>query len=258
MICPTCNQLVPGDAFFCIHCGRQVQGGGRAVPSAKDGPLAERRSTDPGSGPSHPSNTAREFGRGRPNQPSGWRRLIAFVLVDAVLIGGVILAMTMGVSMVVRSEKEWSGSYMIFGERRCSPALQSGGDPLCFNDTTVIECGGPSPLFALGRCKSDTVYPSPQDRLSSPLLWLPALGAFFLYLWFGNAIGQTLGKRVLGLRVVDRNDEQPLGIPRGLLRTLGYGLSAAGLGVGFLATLWDGSGRGWHDRLARSVVVRDG
>src|SRR5690242_612692 len=49
-------------------------------------------------------------------------------------------------------------------------------------------------------------------------------GVYLLYQFIGNAAGATVGKKLMGLRVVGR-DGNSLGIARRLMRALGYGLS---------------------------------
>ena len=66
--------------------------------------------------------------------------------------------------------------------------------------------------------------------------------------------GQTLGKIVLGLRVVKRNGNR-IGIADAILRNvLGYNLSGIFL-LGFLWAAVDRERQGWHDKLAGTVVV---
>jgi uncharacterized RDD family membrane protein YckC/predicted nucleic acid-binding Zn ribbon protein len=90
--------------------------------------------------------------------------------------------------------------------------------------------------------------------LSAGLLLLTgALGAlYFIYYW--GVRGATPGKRLLGLNVEASDGSFPIGLPRAAARFLGYLLSAALLGGGFLLILLDGNGL--HDRLAGTRVVR--
>lgn len=67
--------------------------------------------------------------------------------------------------------------------------------------------------------------------------------------------GQTLGKRALGIAVVDRTTHQPIGVGRGFGRFFGMLLSSLVCGLGFLWAAWDGEKQTWHDKIARSIVV---
>ncbi|MBI3077554.1 MAG: RDD family protein [Deltaproteobacteria bacterium] len=85
------------------------------------------------------------------------------------------------------------------------------------------------------------------------LLLLVFMLGYFTY--FHGTSGQTLGKILLGLRVV-RAHGDPLGLDLAFLRAVGYLLSALLLGGGFLWALFDTDHQGLHDKLAGSYVVR--
>jgi uncharacterized RDD family membrane protein YckC len=76
--------------------------------------------------------------------------------------------------------------------------------------------------------------------------------AYFVGFW--GLRGATPGKELLGLVVIDEQGRVPIGPGRAALRFLGYLLSAASLGVGFLMIV--ASGQGLHDRVARTRVER--
>lgn len=70
--------------------------------------------------------------------------------------------------------------------------------------------------------------------------------------------GLTLGKWATGLRI-ERSDGGNLGILRAFLRHfIGYPLSFAFLGVGFLMAAVTVHGRGLHDIIAGTIVIREG
>ena len=70
--------------------------------------------------------------------------------------------------------------------------------------------------------------------------------------------GMTLGKWATGLRI-QRLDSGNPGIGRALLRHfVGYPLSLIMLGIGFLMAGFTVHGRGLHDMIAGTVVVREG
>jgi uncharacterized RDD family membrane protein YckC len=70
--------------------------------------------------------------------------------------------------------------------------------------------------------------------------------------------GLTLGKWATGLRI-QRSDGGNPGIGRALLRHfVGYPLSFITLGIGFLLATVTVHGRGLHDMIAGTVVVREG
>ncbi|MDP1991745.1 MAG: RDD family protein [Syntrophales bacterium] len=75
------------------------------------------------------------------------------------------------------------------------------------------------------------------------------------YIWFHGTVGQTLGKRLLGLRVIRISGEKmTLGIA--FLRWVGSLVSGIFFFLGFLWIAFDGRKQGWHDKIAATLVVR--
>jgi uncharacterized RDD family membrane protein YckC len=69
--------------------------------------------------------------------------------------------------------------------------------------------------------------------------------------------GFTAGKWAAGLRIL-RDDGTEIGIGRAFVRHfLGYPLSFVPLGLGFLAAALTTRGRGLHDLIADTIVVRE-
>jgi uncharacterized RDD family membrane protein YckC len=75
---------------------------------------------------------------------------------------------------------------------------------------------------------------------------------YFTLFWM--LVGQTMGQRVMGVRVVRLNGHR-MGFWSSLLRWLGYQLCLATLGIGYLWVLVDDRRMGWHDKLARTCVI---
>jgi len=87
------------------------------------------------------------------------------------------------------------------------------------------------------------------------LAWMGLATAYFVV--FHGMEGKTIGKWLLGLRVVGA-ERQPVGYRQALLRWFGtVGLGAASLGLAFLWIMWQREKRGWHDYLARTWVIRE-
>ena len=69
--------------------------------------------------------------------------------------------------------------------------------------------------------------------------------------------GATVGKWAAGLRI-ERNGGGDVGVPRALIRHfVGYPISLLFLGLGFLITIFTERGRGLHDLIAGTIVVRE-
>jgi uncharacterized RDD family membrane protein YckC len=67
--------------------------------------------------------------------------------------------------------------------------------------------------------------------------------------------GQSAGMRILGIRIV-LVDGSRFTIKHAILRHIvGYPLSSIFFFLGFLWMLWDPRQQGWHDKLAKSIVV---
>jgi uncharacterized RDD family membrane protein YckC len=78
------------------------------------------------------------------------------------------------------------------------------------------------------------------------------------YLVAFNAGGQTLGKMVMGIRVVSSHPDASIDLGHSMVRTIVWVLLAVPAGLGFVTTLFSRDRRGLHDRCAGTRVVRAG
>jgi serine/threonine protein kinase/uncharacterized RDD family membrane protein YckC len=78
--------------------------------------------------------------------------------------------------------------------------------------------------------------------------------AFIYFTIFTALAGRTIGKWLLGLRVVGTQGEE-LGVGRSIARSIGYIISATPFGLGLLSIALDSDHRGFHDIVADSRVV---
>jgi uncharacterized RDD family membrane protein YckC len=98
------------------------------------------------------------------------------------------------------------------------------------------------------------------DRLFVWLVSARFAGLLFLlvnygyFIFFFSTTGQTIGKSIMGLRVVT-TDGQRMGVKRSFIRTLCYALSLAPLGLGFLWVLGEDRRRAWQDKIAHTYVL---
>lgn len=89
----------------------------------------------------------------------------------------------------------------------------------------------------------------------NPLQFIIA-GAYFTYL-HATPAGQTVGNRVVGVRIVDADGGGPLPYSRTLIRYLMSIVSGIPVALGYLWMLWDQPLRQtWHDKVASTTVVR--
>ena len=72
---------------------------------------------------------------------------------------------------------------------------------------------------------------------------------------FWRTCGATPGKLALGVKIVDANTGLPPSSARLAVRFLAYFVSAFPLYLGFLWAAVDRRKQGWHDKIARTVVI---
>ncbi|MFA6002720.1 MAG: RDD family protein [Elusimicrobiota bacterium] len=132
--------------------------------------------------------------------------------------------------------------------------------PAKISDRFVAYCLDLVP-FAAGFCASlfilmvklQAVPPTQQSVMRIGLLWA---GLLLAYQFAGNVTGGTVGKRLMGLRVV-RRDGGPLGVLRSLARSVGYFVSTPLCNFGFLIALVHPESRTLHDLVSGALVVED-
>ena len=88
------------------------------------------------------------------------------------------------------------------------------------------------------------------DPLGTPGFNWVVLGVWFLITAAPVAVfGASAGMTAFGIRVASIDDNAVVGVPRAALRT-------ALIAVVIPPLIRDDDGRGWHDRAARTIVVR--
>lgn len=126
------------------------------------------------------------------------------------------------------------------GNRQLTIGFGSGATLLTDNDENLT--------LALG---TDLMLGSASSILSWGAFFI---GFFTVMLRLGQ--GRTLGKWLLRIRVI-RLDGISLSWWDAFSRAGGYGASAATLFLGFLEPIWDPNRQAMHDRIVRTVVIRD-
>jgi uncharacterized RDD family membrane protein YckC len=82
-----------------------------------------------------------------------------------------------------------------------------------------------------------------------PLVIAAAVIGFWRY------CGATPGKIALGVKIVDAATGQPPTLGRLVLRFVAYFVSALPFYLGFLWAAVDRRKQGWHDKIARTIVI---
>jgi len=88
---------------------------------------------------------------------------------------------------------------------------------------------------------------------TSDLLGFLAVAVAVIGFW--RYCGATPGKIALGVKIVDATTGGPPTLGRLVLRFLAYFVSAFPLYLGFLWAAFDRRKQGWHDKIARTVVI---
>ena len=121
---------------------------------------------------------------------------------------------------------------------------------------TALVLGAPLPSFK--EIGPDLLVAGVLDR--NPMA-VGAIGLFFglavLYqLYFASMSGQTIGMRLVGIRVISSRGRAP-GPVRGLLRVVAMVVSVLPGGLGWLWAIFDREHRALHDHVAGTYVILD-
>jgi len=84
------------------------------------------------------------------------------------------------------------------------------------------------------------------------IIVLPLL--YYVIAW-KNFDGQTIGKRLVGVKVI-KIDGSPMTYKTALIRSASYYLSAIVFFLGYIWIIFDKRKQGWHDKIAGTVVIK--
>ena len=100
---------------------------------------------------------------------------------------------------------------------------------------------------------------SPDAFAATVVLWLivaqciPILVTGLLWAVWGT----SPGKHVVRLRIVDADSREPMTVKQATLRTIGYLLTFAMCGAGFLWVMFNPRKQALHDRIAKTIVIAE-
>jgi len=207
-------------------------GGGYPPPPGGGWPPADAPPAPPeppGGGPFAPPTAygpAPGYGYGAAAAKAGFWSRFAALLIDGVIVGlftiPAWIVINAGPTRTTRCTVE-DGSVTGFGD----------GNSLC-----EVPTGGTIAIAVV--------------------LWIAAFVAGVIYYakLEGGPSGQTVGKKALGIRVVDAATGGPIGTGRGVGRYFARILSALVCYLGYLWMLWDPEKQCWHDKLVNDYVVK--
>lgn len=87
-------------------------------------------------------------------------------------------------------------------------------------------------------------------------LILSVIISVYYWVFYQRSQGQTLGKKAMGIKVVDLAGNKPTAMTFFLREIIGKLVSSIILFIGYLMILWDGKKQGLHDKIAGTVVIR--
>jgi len=124
----------------------------------------------------------------------------------------------------------------------------------------IVLATGTKEITQCGFARSPTTGlcsgPSGGTRSLAVLIVLLGIVAAILYYGFTEGrTGQTVGKRALGVKVLDSRTGLPIGVGRAIGRYFAKFLSAIPCGLGYFWMLWDPNKQTWHDKIVGSYVV---
>jgi uncharacterized RDD family membrane protein YckC len=228
MFCPNCGAEAADADRFCRNCGRELP----ATASASDTPAApETGRREPGPGPTWSGQPRPTPGPVSPVGARAWPNAPAvpgiagqpIIASGGQRIGAFALDVVFAIVLFV------------------GLAILAG---FIIGFVLAIRDSGATPELT----------PEEEGQVVSVVSAIWAI-ATFVGTWVLNTTGGSVGKRIVGLRIV-REDLQAPGWGVGLGRTAAAWLSWPVVGLGFLWGLWDERGQTWHDKMAGTYVVR--
>ncbi|HEX6419362.1 MAG TPA: RDD family protein [Acidimicrobiales bacterium] len=179
------------------------------------------------SGPAAPYGGPGGFGGGRYAAAAGFGPRLGAYLIDAVVTG--LFAVPAYIALLTGDTKI---------------------EPCSIDESGRIDPGG---TIDNGLCEVPT---GGTWALFGVLLAAGVVAAIVYFAKLEGGSGQTLGKRAVGIRVVDLRTGGPIGTGRAVGRYFARIPSGLVCGLGYLWMLWDPQRQTWHDKLANSQVVQ--
>lgn len=97
------------------------------------------------------------------------------------------------------------------------------------------------------------------DTLATIVLllgWIAIVGFTIWQLVVQGQTGQTIGKRVIGIRLIGEQTGQPIGPVMSIVRAFAHIVDSIPCGVGYLWPLWDPKKQTFADKIVGTVVVK--
>jgi len=246
-VCAACGASVPLPARFCNSCGETLAEDGQRVEEPKLG-AGTREDTQPG-----------PAGQDTPAPFSSGPLAVAPQPLPAPLAPFAPPAAAAEATPERRALRERPAA--LAAPREPEPG-EPGSRLAAFVVDSVFVVSGQAVLLApvVWYWWAREAPAGPQDVALLPivasvtLLPLAVLLGVLYHVYFWSVKGATPGKELVDLRVATDDGRSPIPLAAAVRRALGYLLSGASLGVGFLMVIF--GGRGLHDRVAGTRVVK--
>jgi uncharacterized RDD family membrane protein YckC len=86
---------------------------------------------------------------------------------------------------------------------------------------------------------------------------IAGLAVYLVYdVFFWTSTGQTPGKSVMSIKVVDAQTGNLPDVAQAVIRHIGYYVSGFVLLLGYLWAFFDANNQTWHDKMAGTLVIR--
>lgn len=99
----------------------------------------------------------------------------------------------------------------------------------------------------------NTITGRPGGGLETLIQILIGIGYAVVY---QQRVGQTLGKKALGIKIVDASGKTPPLLTFFLREVVGKTVDMLTLGIGYLWMLWDPKKQALHDKIASTYVIK--
>ena len=87
--------------------------------------------------------------------------------------------------------------------------------------------------------------------------WLGQILSAIFYIFCWIKFAGTPGKRLLRLKVLDEQTGNNVTVGQGIIRYIGYIPATLVLFIGLIWVAFDPKKQGWHDKMAKTVVVKE-
>jgi len=128
-----------------------------------------------------------------------------------------------------------------------------------FGAAIVDFCIASFVTFILMEVLFELIFPSLAEEYDNYAMGFPLYVWFLLslyHLFFTALKGQTPGKMLFRIKVVDAQGKKPTVGLAFLREVLGRMISTLALGIGFFCIAGDPQKQGWHDEIAETFVVK--